>query len=91
MIERQFKKIDDKYSYEDVNFPAGYDDVETFEQNNHVSVFVYAIIDDTIFREKCRNQDYVSNDVVYLLRRVPPDSSGPQDSLGRNNEECLHQ
>ena len=33
------KKVVDKYNYENVNFPAGYDDVETFEQTNKVAVF----------------------------------------------------
>jgi hypothetical protein len=62
------KKVDDKHSYEDVNLPAGYDDVETLEQNNKVAVFVYSIKDDSVFREKLGNPEYVSNDVIYLLR-----------------------
>ena len=62
------KKVDDKYSYENVNFPAGYDDIETFEENNKVAVFVYALKDDSVYREKLGNPEYVSNDVIYLLR-----------------------
>jgi hypothetical protein len=62
------RRIDDKYTYEDVNFPASFDDIETFEQNNKVAVFVYAIKDDSVFREKLGNPEYVPNDVIYLLR-----------------------
>jgi elongation factor Tu len=28
------KKVDDKYNYDDVNFPASYDDIKQFEHNN---------------------------------------------------------
>ena len=47
-------KLDDKYVYDDVNFPADFDDVEQFEINNKVSVFVYCIGDDgkNIVKEK---------------------------------------
>ena len=62
------KKVDDKYNYENMNFPAGYDDVETFEANNKVAVFVYSIKDDSAYREKLGNPEYVTNDVIYLLR-----------------------
>ena len=62
------RNIQDKYNYDDVNFPAGFEDIETFEQNNEISVFVYAIKDNAVFREKLGNPDYVSNDVAYLLR-----------------------
>ena len=62
------RKIDDKYDYEDVNFPAGYDDVETFEQNNKVAVFVYSVKDDSVCREKLGNPEFVANDVIYLSR-----------------------
>ena len=62
------RNIQDKYNYENVNFPAGFDDIEAFENNNNVAVFAYAIKDNEIFREKMGNPDYVSNDVIYLLR-----------------------
>jgi hypothetical protein len=39
-----------------------------FEQNNKVAVFVYAIKDGSIYREKLGNPDFVINDVIYLLR-----------------------
>jgi len=63
------KKIDDKYNYDGVNFPASCQDIEQFEINNHISVFVYSLNDkDEIFREKLGNPDYFTNDVIYLLR-----------------------
>ena len=63
------KKVDDKYNYEDVNFPASLTDIEQFELNNEISVFVYSVNDkDEIFREKLGNPDYFTNDVIYLLR-----------------------
>ena len=61
-------KIEDKYNYENVNFPAGFDDIETFEKNNKVAVFVYNITDGAITREKVGDPEYVCNDVIYLLR-----------------------
>ena len=63
------KKVVDKYSYDDMNFPASYEDIETFEENNKVSVFVYCIGDDnSIVREKRGNRNYCTNDCIYLLR-----------------------
>ena len=41
------KKVNDKYNYDNMNFPAGYDDIETFEHNNKVAVFVYTLSNDT--------------------------------------------
>ena len=31
-------KVEDKYNWEDVNFPASFDDVATFETNNKICV-----------------------------------------------------
>ena len=63
------KKVDDKYNYDNVNFPASVNDIEQFETNNNVSVFVYSVNDkDEIFREKLGNPDHFNNDVIYLLR-----------------------
>ena len=44
------------------------DDIEQFESNNEVSVFVYSLKNDAVYREKIGNPDYVTKDVVYLLR-----------------------
>ena len=63
------KKVDDKYNYDNVNFPAALQDIEQFEINNNISVFVYSVNDkDEIYREKLGNPDYFTNDVMYLLR-----------------------
>ncbi|NDB82316.1 MAG: hypothetical protein EB127_06190, partial [Alphaproteobacteria bacterium] len=63
------KKLEDKYNYDEVNFPAGYEDVKKFESNNEVSVFVYTIsTTNEIIREHIGNPIYIGNDVIYLLR-----------------------
>ncbi len=35
------KKVEDKYDWEGVNFPASFDDTQTFENNNKVCVSIY--------------------------------------------------
>ena len=70
------KKVDDKYIYENVNFPAALQDLEQFEINNNITVFVYSVNDkDEIYREKLGNPDYFTNDVMYLLRRDKDEKS----------------
>ena len=63
------KKIEDKYNYEGVSYPATFDDIGQFEKNNHIAIFVY-YIDETgsIRTEKEGMYQYLSNDIVYLLR-----------------------
>ena len=34
-------KIEDKYSWENVNFPTTFDDITTFENNNRVCVNIF--------------------------------------------------
>ena len=49
-------KVDDKYNYENVNFPASLNDIEQFELNNEISFFAYSVSDkDEIFRERLGN------------------------------------
>lgn len=63
------KKVNDKFIYNNMNFPAGWDDIKKFEENNNISVFVYTITsDDKIIREYIGNPDFISNDSVNLLR-----------------------
>ena len=70
------KKVDDKYSYDNVNFPASISDIEQFEHNNKIAVFVYSINQkDDIFREKLGNPEYFNNDVIYLLRLAVEEKS----------------
>jgi hypothetical protein len=45
-------RLEDKYSCENVNFPAGFDDIETFEKNHKVAVFVCNITDGGFPRKK---------------------------------------
>ena len=37
------KKVGDKYTWKRVDFPASFDDITTFEENNKESVFVYGL------------------------------------------------
>lgn len=53
------KKLDDKYNYDGVNLPAGYDDIKRFENNNEIAVFVYTVSSDNeILREHLGNPDF---------------------------------
>jgi hypothetical protein len=63
------KKVEDKYDYTGVNYPASFEDIERFEENNKVAVFVYYIDEENnIRKEKNGNTDYITNDIIYLLR-----------------------
>ena len=63
------KKIEDKYDYTGVNYPASFEDIERFEENNKVAVFVYYMDEENnIRKEKNGNTDYITNDIIYLLR-----------------------
>jgi hypothetical protein len=62
-------KISDKYNYDNVNLPAGYDDIKQFEINNEVAVFVYTCSSkNEILRDFIGNPSFIANDVIYLLR-----------------------
>jgi predicted component of type VI protein secretion system len=62
-------KLDDRYKYDDIDFPVNQDDIKIFEDKNKISVNVYVIGDgDSINLEYLGNIDYIKNDVVYLLR-----------------------
>ena len=43
-------KIEDKYDYSNVNCPATFEDIATFENNNNISVFVYGIDEENNIR-----------------------------------------
>ena len=36
-------KVNDRFNYEGVSYPASYDDIKTFEVNNSIAIFVYAL------------------------------------------------
>ena len=61
------EKLQDKYIY-NISYPTTYEDIDRFEIENQVSVFVYYISDDDAIRtERKGNPDYILNEVVYLL------------------------
>ena len=63
------KQIEDKFNFDNVEFPAGYNDIKQFEENNKISVFVYTISTDSeSMREYIGNPEYIMNDNVNLLR-----------------------
>ena len=62
------KKVEDKYNWDGVNFPASYEDIMHFEEQNKVSVFVYTVTGDgEIVKDKDGNGNYLEN-LVTLLR-----------------------
>ena len=62
-------KIQDKYDYTDISFPASYDDIARFENQNKVCVYVYIINEEgKLDKERDGNIDYIQNDIIYLLR-----------------------
>ena len=63
------KKLEDKYNFEGVDYPASYDDIKVFEENNKVGVVVYGMDEEkAIVKEYHGNKDYLLNDRIYLLR-----------------------
>ena len=61
--------MEDKYNYEGVNYPASYDDIKIFEENNKIGVVVYAIDEqNSIIKEYHGNKEYLLNERIYLLR-----------------------
>ena len=54
------KKVKDKYNWDNVDFPASFKDIQTFEHNNKESVFVYGINDkEAIYKLRNGNSDYL--------------------------------
>ena len=63
------KKVVDKYKWDDINFPASYEDISRFEELNQMCVFVYGLDDENnIHCQKKGNSKYILNDCMYLLR-----------------------
>ena len=70
------KKLDDKYNYDGVNFPTSHADIERFEENNQVAVFVYCLGDDgSVINDKKGNREHVMKSCLYLLRVEKDDKS----------------
>ena len=62
------KKVQDKYDYSRIPFPVMYEDIETFEENIKVCIYVYGIDEDNkIITEKAGNTKYILNECIYLL------------------------
>ena len=66
------KKVEDKYNYDNMQFPTSYNDIKTFEENNKVCVMVYTTTIEKqeliIIRDFLGNPDYFLNDNINLLR-----------------------
>ena len=62
-------KTNDKYNYDNVEYPATFDDIKTFEENNNVCVNVYTLGEDkSILLEYAGNIEFIRNEIIYLLR-----------------------
>ena len=62
-------KLEDKYNYNDMEFPASYDDIKTFEGNHQVGVIVYVLDENNnIIKEYYGHKEYLVNERIYLLR-----------------------
>jgi hypothetical protein len=61
------KKVEDKYDWTGINFPASYDDIATFEELNKICIFVYTISpENQIIKDKDGNGKYIANRVALL-------------------------
>jgi hypothetical protein len=70
------RKLDDKYDYSNMQYPSSHEDISIFEENNKVCVFVYFIDEDNSIREEYRGDvNYLTNDIIYLLRIEQEDQS----------------
>ena len=62
------KKVEDKYNWEGVNFPATFEDITTFENNNKVCVNIYGHSGEReITPIRLGTIPYVKNDNINLL------------------------
>ena len=69
------EKLPDKYIY-NITYPTTFEDIDRFEIDNQVSVFVYYVSDDDAIRtERKGNPDYVLYDVICLLRTEADDNA----------------
>ena len=50
VMKSHIRKIEDQYNYDGVSFPASFDDIKVFEENNKIGVLVYIIEDKTIIK-----------------------------------------
>jgi hypothetical protein len=82
-------KVQDKYNYEGVNFPASYNDIERFQENNKVCVVVFTTKkedeDTLIVKEFAGNAEYVVNDTIYLLRVEDEEEYEDEDDVSNSH------
>ena len=71
------KKVEDKYNWEGVNFPATFDDIQTFENNNKVCVNIYGHSGEREINPiRLGTIPYVKNDNINLLLIKDEDDNG---------------
>ena len=63
------KKVEDKYNWEGVNFPASFDDITTFETNSTVCVYMFGYNEDKheMNPNRLGHIPYINNDNINLL------------------------
>ena len=70
-------KIQDKYNYGEMQFPADYEAIRQFEDLNQVCMYIYTYDEGSnqILLDKQGKAEYILNDCVYLLRIEKQDQS----------------
>ena len=53
------KKVEDRYNYDNMQFPTSYDDIKTFEENNKVCVMVYTTPTENMIQHMKKEKDIV--------------------------------
>ena len=62
-------KIENKYDFSMIDYPATYDDIAKFEEINKVCIYIYAVDEENkIVPDKPGDAKYILNDLIYLLR-----------------------
>ena len=65
----KLKKVEEKYMYDGMEFPASYEAISAFEDINRVCIFIYELdSEDKIRLGQRGNIAYLTTDLIYLLR-----------------------
>ena len=65
----KLKKVEEKYIYDGMEFPASYEAISAFEDINRVCIFIYELdSEDKIRLGQRGNIAYLTTDLIYLLR-----------------------
>ena len=71
----RLRRVEDKYVWDGVEFPADYDHITHFEEQNKISIFVYTVTaEGEIVKDKDGNGKYLDN-LVTLLRIASEDNA----------------